>query len=92
GLKVLSITPDENLITIAKQILTLTGTACTESPVLLAANRDRSRAASLTIPGILISQVNEERALLPQMPLHPRLCHFLREKQIQPLQIKRVVK
>jgi len=92
GLKVLSITPDENLITIAKQILTLTGTACTESPVLLAANRDRSRAASLTIPGILISQVDEERALLPQMPLHPRLCHFLREKQIQPLQIKRVVK
>jgi hypothetical protein len=92
GLKVLSIKPDEDLVTIAKQILAFTGTAYTEGPVFLAANRKGSKTASLTIPGILISQVNEARALLPQMPLHPRLCHFLKEKQIQPLQIKRVVK
>ena len=92
GLKVLSIRPDEDLVTIAKQILAFTGTAYTEGPVFLAANRKRSKATSLTIAGILVSQVNEERALLPQAPLHPRLCDFLAEKQIQPLQIKRVVK
>jgi hypothetical protein len=90
GLKVLSITPDEDLITIAKEILTVTGRAYTEGPVLLAANRERSRAASLTIPGILISDVNEKKALLSQRALHPRLCQFLAEKQIQPLQVKRV--
>ena len=91
GLKVLSIRPDEDFVTIARHILTFTGRSYTEDPVFLAANRERSKTASLTIPGILLSQVNEERALLPQSPLHPRLCLFLREKWIQPWQIKRVV-
>ena len=91
GLKVLSIKPDEDLVTIAKQILAFTGTAYTEAPVFLAANRERSRTASLGIPGILISGVNEKRALLTQAPLHSRLCDFLREKKIQPLQIRLVL-
>jgi hypothetical protein len=92
GLKVLSIEPDEDYVTIAKQILAFTGTAYTENPIFLAANRKRSKAASLNVPGILISEVNEQRTLLTQVPLHPRLCDFLAEKQIQPMQIKRVVK
>lgn len=91
GLQVLSIEPAEDLVTIAKQILTFTGTAYTEGPVFLAANRERSRAASLTIPGILISGVNEERTLLTQGPLHPGVCDFLREKKIQPLQMRLVI-
>ena len=91
GLKVLSIQPDEDLVTIARQILAFTGTAYTEGPVFLAANRERSKAASLTIPGILISDVNEKRTLLTQLRLHPRLCDFLREKQIQPVEIRFVL-
>jgi hypothetical protein len=91
GLKVLSIKPDEDLVTIAKRILGFTGTAYTEGPVFLAANRERSRAASLTIPGILISDVHEKRTLLTQVPLHPRLCDFLMEKKIQPVQTRLVI-
>jgi len=91
GLKVLSIKPDEDLLTIAKQILAFAATPYTEGPVFLAANRERSRTASLTIPGILISEVNEKRTLLTRAPLHPKLCYFLREKKIQPVQIRLVV-
>jgi hypothetical protein len=91
GLKVLSIKPDEDYVTIAKQILAFTGTAYTEGPVFLAANRERSRAASLTIPGILISGVNEKRTLLTQVRLHTRLCDFLSEKKIQPVQMRLVI-
>ncbi len=90
GLKVLSIKPDEDLVTIAKQILAFTETAYTEAPVFLAANRERSKAASLTIPGILISEVNQKRTLLTQVRLHPKLCYFLSEKKIQPMQIRLV--
>jgi hypothetical protein len=91
GLRVLSIKPDEDLVTIAKQILAFTGTAYTEGPVFLAANRERSKAASLTIPGILISGVNEKRILLTQVRLHTRLCDFLMEKKIQPVQMRLVI-
>jgi hypothetical protein len=91
GLKVLSIKPDEDYVTIAKQILAFTGTAYTEGPVFLAANRERSRAASLTIPGILISGVNEKRTLLTQVRLHTRLCDFLSEKKIQSVQMRLVI-
>ncbi len=91
GLKVLSIEPAEDLVTIAKQILAFTGTAYTEGPVFLAANRERSKAASLTIAGILISGVNEKRTLLTQVRPHPRLCDFLSEKKIQPVQMRLVI-
>jgi LysM repeat protein len=91
GLRVLSIKPDEDLVTIAKQILAFTGTAYTEGPVFLAANRERSKAASLTIPGILISGVNEKRILLTQVRLHTRLCDFLMEKKIQPVQMRLII-
>jgi hypothetical protein len=91
GLRVLSIKPDEDYVTIAKQILAFTGTAYTEGPLFLAANRERSKASSLTIPGILISGVNEKRTLLTQVRLHTRLCDFLREKKIQPVQMRLVI-
>ena len=91
GLRVLSIKPDEDYVTIAKQILAFTGTAYTEGPLFLAANRERSKASSLTIPGILISGVNEKRTLLTQVRLHPRLCDFLSEKKIQPVQMRLVI-
>jgi hypothetical protein len=91
GLRVLSIKPDEDFVTIAKQILAFTGTAYTEGPVFLAANRERSKAASLTIPGILISGVNEKRTLLTQVRLHTKLCDFLMEKKIQPVQMRLVI-
>lgn len=91
GLEVLSIQPDEDLMTIAEHILAFTGTAYTEAPVFLAANRELSRTVSLAIPGVLVSDVNEERALLTQVPLHTRLCDFLGEKKIRPVQIRRHV-
>jgi hypothetical protein len=89
GLKVLSIQPDEDLMTIAEHILAFTGTAYTDAPVFLAANRERSKTASLAIPGSLVSDVNEQRALLTQVPLHTRLCDFLGEKEIKPMRIRR---
>jgi hypothetical protein len=72
---------------IAKNILAMAGIAYTENPVLLAANRQMSKATSLTIPGILISHV-DERALLTTASLHPKLCEFLRENGISLLQIE----
>ncbi len=89
GLKVLSVPTDEDPVTIAKRILEFTATAYTETPVFLAANRKLSRTVSLAIPGIMVSDVNEERALLTQRPLDRGLCSFLSAKKIRSMQIRR---
>jgi hypothetical protein len=87
GIQVLSIKPDERPIPIAKGILALAGIAYTEDPILLAANRQISEAPSVTIPGILISGVDES-GLLTEAPLHPQLFEFLGENGITLWQIQ----
>ena len=88
GLSVLSIQPDDNLLTIAKNILEALECSYTEAPVLFAANRKLAKTTSLTIPGFLISHGREKRALLVQAPLHSKLLDFLSEQQITIMEIK----
>jgi len=87
GVQVLSIRPGEDFMTIAKSILAMTGIAYTENPVLLAANRRVSKTTSLTIRGVLVSDV-DEMALLTPASIDPSLCHFLKENRIQVLTIE----
>ena len=87
GAKVLSIEPDDELSTIAKNILRLTETPYEEDPVLFAADRPRSRATSLTIPGFLVSCAGGQKALLTRVSLHPKMREFLSEQQIKPFEI-----
>ncbi|MBE9581504.1 MAG: LysM peptidoglycan-binding domain-containing protein, partial [Proteobacteria bacterium] len=88
GLNVLSIQPDDDLLTIAKNVLEAMGSSYTEAPVLFAANRKLAKTTSLTIAGFLISHGREKRALLVQAPLHSKLLDFLSEQQIEVLKIK----
>lgn len=88
GLSVLSIRPEDNLLTIAKNILEAMGSSYTEAPVFFAANRKLAKTTSLTIPGFLISHGKEKRALLVQAPLHSKLLDFLSEQQITIMEIK----
>ncbi|MDY6953886.1 MAG: hypothetical protein SWE60_20455 [Thermodesulfobacteriota bacterium] len=87
GVQVLSIRPDEDFMTIAKSILAMTGIAYTEDPILLAANRRLSKTTSFTIPGVLVSHV-DEMALLTEASVDPRLCHFLKGNRINVLKIE----
>jgi hypothetical protein len=89
GVQVLSVKPDEDFITIAKDILSMTGIAYTENPVLLAANRRVAKTTSLTVPGVLVSHVDEMTLLTPAS-VDPRLCHFLKENRIKVLKIEQM--
>jgi hypothetical protein len=92
GVKVLSVKPDDELSTIAKNILELTGTSYDENPVLFAADRSRAKTTSVTIPGLLVSHASGKRALFTQGPLHPKIREFLSEKQIKLFKIDGLVK
>ncbi|MDY6839211.1 MAG: LysM domain-containing protein [Thermodesulfobacteriota bacterium] len=87
GVQVLSIRPGEDFMTITKSILAMTGIAYTENPVLLAANRMVSKTSSLTIPGVLVSDV-DEMVLLTQASVDPSLCSFLGKNRIKVLKIE----
>jgi|GEM_PF-2744628 len=88
GLNVLSIRPDDDLLTIAKNILEALGSSYTEAPLFFAANRKLAKTTSVTIPGFLISHGKEKRALLVQAPLQSKLLDFLSEQQIRILKIR----
>jgi hypothetical protein len=82
GVKVLSLEPEDDLLVIAGSILKLMGITYTENPVLFPANRSRSRATSLTIQGLLISDIHGKRTLLTRGPLHANIHDYLSEEQI----------
>jgi hypothetical protein len=88
GVKVLSLEPQEDLLVIAKSILKLMGVTYTEDPVLFPANRSRSKTTSLTIHGLLISDVDGKRTLLTRGPLHSKIRDYLSEEQIMLFKIQ----
>ena len=88
GLKVLSIRPEDKALTIAGNILKTTGVPFTEDPDFFGANREVFKTISITIPGLLASRTNQEKTLLTQAPLHPKICDFLMENGIKVLKIK----
>jgi hypothetical protein len=88
GLKVLSIKPDDTSLTIARHILEALEMPYTEDLVLFAASRKASKTTSVTIPGLLVSQANQERALLTHAQLHRNLLDFLDKQQIMVMKIK----
>lgn len=88
GLKVVSIKPEDEALTIVRDILRTIGIPFTEDPVFFGANRNVFKTISLTIPGVLACHPDQGRTLLAPMPLHPQLCSFLSEKQIKVLKIK----
>lgn len=87
GLKVLSIKPEDEALTIAGNILKVTGVPFTEAPVFFGANREVFKTISITIPGLLASSPDQEKTLLTQTPLHQKLCDFLMERDIKVLKI-----
>jgi hypothetical protein len=88
GMKVLSIRPDDTSLAIARNILEALEMPYTEDLVLYAASRKTSKTTSVTIPGLLVSQANQERALLTHAQLHPSLLDFLERQQIMVMKIK----
>ncbi len=91
GLKVLSIKPEDDGLTIARNILTIIGIPFTESPSFFCANREVFKAISLTIPGLLSSHRDQGRTLLTPAPLQPNILDFLWEKQIRVSKIKSLI-
>ena len=91
GLKVLSIKPEDDGLTIARNILTIIGIPFTESPSFFCANREVFKAISLTIPGLLSSHRDQGRTLLTPAPLQPKILDFLWEKQIRVSKIKSLI-
>ena len=88
GLKVVSIRPEDEALTIAMNMLRAIGIPFAEDPVFFAANRNVFKTVSLTIPGVVSSHPDQERTFLTRARLHPRLCDFLMERGIKVLKIK----
>ena len=88
GLKVVSIRPEDEALTIVRNLLKAIGMPFAEDPVFFAADRNVFKTISLTIPGVVSSHPNQERTFLTRARLHPRLCDFLMERGIKVLKIK----
>jgi len=89
GLRFLSIRPETEALTTAKDISAALGITITEDPVLLGANREVLKTTALTISGLLSTRPDKGSILLTRVPLHPRILDFLRERKIKVLQIRR---
>jgi LysM repeat protein len=87
GLKVLSIRPGDEALSIARKLLRTAGIAWTEDPVFFGANRSVFKTTSLTVPGLLTSRAAGSRTLLTPAPLPPKACNFLSERKIKVLKI-----
>jgi hypothetical protein len=85
GIKALTVSPKDKILTVAKSILEPLDIPFTESPLFFAANRGALRTVSLTIPGTLISRPEETRIFLTPIRLHPSLSSFLKNKSIKVL-------
>jgi len=88
GLKFLSIRPEDEALTVAKNILAVLGITYTEDPVFLGANREVFKTIALTISGLLSTDPEKGKILLTTAPLHPRICDFLMEREIKVIKIK----
>ena len=88
GLKVVSIKPEDDALTIVKNILRTIGIPFAEDPVFFGANRNVFKSTSFAIPGVLSSHPDQGRTLFARARLHPKVCGFLNEKQIKVLKIK----
>ncbi len=87
GLKVVSIRPEDEALTIVRNVLRTLGIPFAEDPVFFAANRNVFKSISLTIPGVVSSHPDQGRTFLTRARLHPRLCNFLVEREIKVLKI-----
>jgi hypothetical protein len=89
GLKVLSVGPEDEAMSIARNIFRTAGISWTEDPVLFGANRNVFETTSLIIPGLLASRPAQGRTFLTSARLHPKICDFLRERDIRVLKMRR---
>ena len=88
GLRVVSISPEDEALGIVRNVLMAVGVPFTEDPVFFGANRNVFKATSLTIPGLMTLRPREEMTILMQSSPDPKLVEFLREKQVRILKIK----
>ena len=88
GLRVVSISPEDEALTIVRNILTAVGIPLTDDPVFFGANRNVFKTTSLTIPGLMTLRPREKMTVLMQTSPDPRIVEFLREKQIRILKIR----
>ncbi len=89
GLKVLSVGPEDEAMSIARNIFRTAGISWTEDPVFFGANRNVFETTSLTISGLLASRPAQGRTFLTSARLHPKICDFLRERDIRVLKMRR---
>jgi len=87
NLKVLTVRSDDQPLTIAENILQAINIPYKEDPVFLGADREVSRAVSITIPGLLISYPPQSHTLLTGVPFERDLYHFLKDKEIRVLKM-----
>jgi LysM repeat protein len=88
GLKVLSVRPEDEVPSIARDFFRTAGIAWTEDPIFFGANRNVFKATSLTIPGFLATHGAQGRILLTSAPLPPKVCDFLGERKIRVVKMK----
>jgi hypothetical protein len=88
GLKVLSVRPEDEVSSIARDFFRTAGMSWTEDPIFFGANRNVFKTTSATIPGFLASQGTRGKILLTSAPLPPKVCDFLRERKIRVLKMK----
>ena len=91
GLRVVSISPEDEALTVVRNILRAIGIPFTEDPVFFGANRNVFKTTSLTIPGLMTLRPREKMAILMRTSLDPKLVDFLREQQIRVLKIKSLI-
>jgi LysM repeat protein len=91
GLKVLSVKPEDEALTIARNMLQLIGRSWTEDPIFFGADRNVFKTTSVTIPGLLVSRATEENTLVTTAPLPPKICDFLQERGIGVVKIGSIV-
>ncbi|UCD86837.1 MAG: LysM peptidoglycan-binding domain-containing protein [Desulfobacterales bacterium] len=88
GLKVLSVRPEDEVSSIARDFFRTAGISWTEDPIFFGANRNVFKTTSVTIPGFLASQGAQGKILLTSAPLPPKVCDFLEERKIRVLKMK----
>jgi len=88
GLRVVSISPEDESLAIISNVLMAVGIPFTKDPVFFGANRNVFKTVSLSIPGLMTLKPREKMTILMESSPDPKLVEFLREKQVRILKIK----
>jgi hypothetical protein len=85
GMRILTVKPEDDLLGIARGFFDMLRLSYVETPMLLAANRSVSTSIGLSLPGVLVSHGEKDRAFLTFRAPEPELLAFLNHHHIEAL-------